>query len=198
MKYSTDIVVIDLEATCRAEGENEVQDSNIIDIGAVRLDKRTLEVTATFSELVRPRDIPVMLFITSITGITPEMVANCDTFDKVGQRFVEWFGNRNKAVLAAFGVYYDIPLLRKEFRAFGLDFRFAFVGAALDIRALAMAWRANNNLTTTGVTVEGTLEKMGVTLEGTFHRALADAKAAAAILQFFHMGKGSVDRLEGS
>jgi len=59
MKYSTDIVVLDLEAMCRTEGNNEVQNSNIIEIRAVRLDRRTLEVTATFSELVRPRDIPV-------------------------------------------------------------------------------------------------------------------------------------------
>ena len=87
MRYSTDIVVIDLEASCPAEdqGNNAVERSSIIEIGAVRLDRRSLEITATFSELVRPEDYPIVPFITGITGITAEMVAECDTFDAVGR-----------------------------------------------------------------------------------------------------------------
>ena len=82
MRYSTDIVVIDLEATCPAEdeGRNSVERSNIIEIGAVRLDRRSLEITAEFSELVRPEDHPIVPFITEITGISPDMVAGKDTF----------------------------------------------------------------------------------------------------------------------
>ena len=78
MRYSSDIVVIDLEASCPVEdeGNNSVERSNIIEIGAVRLDRRSLEVTATFSELVRPDEYPVTPFITRLTSITPEMVAD--------------------------------------------------------------------------------------------------------------------------
>ena len=189
MKYSTDIVVIDLEASCASGGLNEIANSNIIDIGAVRLDKRTLEVKDQFAELVKPKEVPITSRITSLTGITAEMVASCDDFGQVGRRFAAWFGNRNRAMLAAFGAYYDIPLLRKEFGTFDLDFGRTFVGAALDIRALAMAWLAENNRSTTGVTLQGTLERMGVNLDLQWHRALVDARGAAAILQFHHLGQ---------
>lgn len=187
--YTTDIVIVDLEASCLVLGANDLAHSNIIEIGAVRLDRKTLQITSTFSELVRPRDYPVLPFITELTSITPEMVEHCDDFGVVCRRFIEWYGKRNRAMLAAFGVYYDIPLLRKEMGAFGLNFREHFVGGALDVRSAALLWLAQNGHNTTGVTVQRTLEKMGLgTLGLSFHRALDDARGEAAILQHFHLG----------
>ena len=192
LKYSTDIVVLDLEATCPERDTNTIERSNIIDVGAVRLDRQTLEVTGVFSELVRPRDFPIYPHISEFTGITPEMVEEADPFDRVGERLVQWCGSRNKFALAVFGAYYDVPLLRKEFNAFGLDFRKHFVGTALDIRAVSMVWLAEHHHDTSGITVERTLERMGISLDLEFHRAVADARAEAAILQYFHFGRVSV------
>ena len=80
MRYTTDIVVIDLEASCPAEdqGNNSIERSSIIEVGAVRLDRRSLEIVASFSELVRPEDYPIVPFITDITGISPDMVKDKD------------------------------------------------------------------------------------------------------------------------
>ncbi len=63
MRYSTDIVVIDLETTCPTEnqGNNSVECSSSIEVGAVWLDRRRLEIT--------------------------------DTFGEVGGRFLEWYGS---------------------------------------------------------------------------------------------------------
>jgi DNA polymerase III epsilon subunit-like protein len=191
MRYTTDIVVIDLEATCPAEdeGDNAVERSNIIEVGAVRLDRRSLEVVGAFSELVRPRDYPIPPFITRLTGITPEMVAERDDFAAVGRRFIDWYGPRNKAIIAAFGAYYDIPLLRREFTACGLDYGAAIAGGALDIRAVATVWLAERAERTSGLTLEAMLGKMGVVLAAPLHRAVDDARAAAAVLQVFHLGR---------
>jgi DNA polymerase III epsilon subunit-like protein len=190
MRYSTDIVVIDLEATCPAEdqGNNLVERSSIIEIGAVRLDRRSLEITATFSELVRPEDYPIVPFITDITGITPDMVKDKDTFAAVGQRFLAWYGPRNKAIIAAFGAYYDIPLLRKECGRYGLDYRSHIAGGAFDIRAVATVWLATHNHRTSGLTLNSILEKMGLSDRFEAHRAVEDARAAAAVLQMHHLG----------
>jgi DNA polymerase III epsilon subunit-like protein len=195
MRYSADIVVIDLEASCPVEdeGDNSVERSNIIEIGAVRLDRRSLEVTGTFSELVRPLDYPVTPFITGLTSITPEMVADRDTFDAVGRRFLEWYGPRNKAHLAAWGAYYDVPLLRKECLRFGLPFREHFVGGAFDLRAVGMAWLAANDERTRGATLETVLRKMGLEGRFTSHRATDDARAAGAVLQVHHLGRALAD-----
>jgi 3'-5' exoribonuclease 1 len=191
MRYSTDIVVIDLEASCPEadRGNNAVERSSIIEVGAVRLDRRSLEITATFSELVRPEDHPVVPFITEITGITPEMVADCETFAAVGRRFLDWYGPRNKAIIAAFGAYYDIPLLRKECERYGLDFRAHIVGGAFDLRAVAIAWLAERELKTSGQNLGSVLEQMGLGDRFAAHRAVEDARAAAAVLQMHHLGR---------
>lgn len=195
MRYSTDIVVIDLEASCppEDEGDNAVERSNIIEIGAVRLDRRSLEVTASFSELVRPADYPITGFITRLTGITAEMVLGCETFAQVGRRFLDWYGPRNKAIIAAWGAYYDVPLLRKECQRFGLPFREHIVGGALDLRAIGMAWLAANDLRTSGATLETVLARMGLGGRFASHRAVADARAAAAVLQVHHLGRALAD-----
>jgi DNA polymerase III epsilon subunit-like protein len=191
MRYTTDIVVIDLEATCPAEdqGDNSVERSSIIEIGAVRLDRRSLEITASFSELVRPEDYPIVPFITEITGIAPEMVQGKDTFREVGQRFFDWYGPRNKAIIAAFGAYYDIPLLRKECARYGLDYRTHIAGGAFDLRAVATAWLAANDHRTSGLTLDSILDKMGLGDRFKAHRAVEDARAAAAVLQMHHLGR---------
>ncbi len=191
MRYSTDIVVIDLEATCPAEdeGDNTIERSSIIEIGAVRLDRRSLEIKDQFSELVRPEDHPIVPFITRITGISPEMVQDKEDFAAVGARFLQWYGPRNKAVIAAFGAYYDIPLLRKECARYGLDYRSHIAGGAFDLRAVATVWLAAHDHRTSGLNLESILAKMGIRDRFTSHRAVEDAKAAAAVLQMHHLGR---------
>ncbi len=193
MRYSTDIVVIDLEASCPVEdeGNNTIDRSSIIEIGAVRLDRRSLEIKAEFSELVRPEDYPIVPFITGITGISPDMVADKDNFAAVCSRFFDWYGPRNKAIIAAFGAYYDIPLLRKECTRYGLDYRTHIAGGAFDLRAVATIWLAANDHRTSGLNLESILEKMGIPNTFKSHRAVEDAKAAAAVLQMHHLGRVS-------
>lgn len=194
MRYSTDIVVIDLEASCPTEdrGNNTIDRSSIIEIGAVRLDRRSLEIVDTFSELVRPEDYPIVPFITEITGISPAMVADKENFATVGRRFLEWYGPRNKAVIAAFGAYYDIPLLRKECGRYGLDYRSHIAGGAFDLRAVATVWLAANDHRTSGLTLESILTKMDLADHFTAHRAVEDARAAAAVLQRHHLGRALI------
>ncbi len=191
MRYSTDIVIVDLEATCPAEdiGDNRVERSNIIEIGAVRLDRRSLEITDSFSELVRPSEYPLTPFITQLTGITEEMLADREDFSRVGPRFLDWYGPRNKAILAAFGAYYDVPLLRRECQAHGIDFGTHIAGGALDIRAVSTVWLAEHDHRTSGLSLQDVLAKMGAGESLTLHRAVDDARAAAAILQIFHLGR---------
>ena len=195
MRYTTDIVIIDLEATCPAqdEGNNSIERSNIIEIGAVRLDRKTLAEVDSFSELVRPHEYPVAPFITVMTGITAAQVADKDGWDVVGKRFMDWYGPRNKAIIGAFGVYYDIPLLRRECLSCGIDYGSHIAGGAYDIRAVATAWLAQNHHSTSGLRLESILKKMGIDGGLKMHRAVDDARAAAAILQFFHLGRTLLD-----
>lgn len=191
MRYSTDIVIIDLEATCPEsdEGDNRIERSNIIEIGAIRLDRKSLEEVDSFSELVKPHEYPITPFISGLTAITPEDVEDKDTFDVVMNRFFDWYGPRNKAIIAAFGAYYDIPLLRRECDAFNLDFRKHIAGGAYDLRGVAVALMAQEHHRTSGMNLQSILGKLEIGQELQMHRAVDDARAAGAILQKFHLGR---------
>jgi DNA polymerase III epsilon subunit-like protein len=183
-RFSTDVVVIDLEATCDVRDANEIEQSHIIELGAVRLDGKTLEERGSFTSLVRPPAGTLPPFITEVTGITSDDLRDARPFAAAAREFLTWYGPRNRSILAAFGVYYDLPLLRKEFRDAGLDYRQAFVGGGLDVRSLTVLWLARNGRSTTGVTLDGCLERMGLDLaDRRAHRALDDARAAAQLLQ---------------
>ena len=183
MEFTIDIVVIDLEASCKTFNHNTIVESNIIEIGAVKLDKKTLEVKDEFSMLIKPKDYPILPEISEITGIYPHMVEDRPYFREAIGDFIDWYGKRNKSILASWGLYYDLPLLRKEFEVNGLEYRKYFVGGGIDIKALGYCWLAKNNYSTTGVTVEKLLDKMGIEVDFRLHRAVNDAKATAMIFQ---------------
>ena len=184
MKFTNTIVIIDLEASCKRFGHNEVEESNIIEIGAVKLDKRSLEIIEEFSTLIKPADYPILPEITEITGISGKMVKDQPGFREAAEKFVEWYGKKNKSLLAGWGLYYDLPLLRKEFRVCGLEYSEYFVGGGFDIKGLGYYWLAKHQHSTTGVSVEKMVSKMGIDLDFPLHRALNDARAAAAILKY--------------
>jgi len=56
------------------------------------------------------------------------MVENEKYFDEAILLFLDWYGEKNKSTLAGWRLYYDLPLLRKEFNEFGLDYNKYFVG----------------------------------------------------------------------
>lgn len=188
MKFSSDIVIFDLEASCKTFGRNEIEESNIIEIGAVKLDKKTLEVNSEFSELIKPSEYEILPEISKITNITPEMVSDKPIFKDVFLKFIDWYGEKNKSTLSSFGIYYDLPLLRKEVRVSGLNYGDYFVGGGLDVRSLAIYWLAKNNHSTSGISIEHLLQKMEIQTDFQFHRALDDAKATSLILQKVMMG----------
>lgn len=183
MKFSSDIVIYDLEGSCKTFGQNEISETNIIEIGAVKLDKKTFEIKSEFSILIKPKHFPILSEITDITNITNEMVENEKYFDEAILLFLDWYGEKNKSTLAGWGLYYDLPLLRKEFTEFGFDYNKYFVGGGFDIRALGVYWLAKKNISTSGISLERVLEKMNIKEDFKFHRALDDAKATALILQ---------------
>jgi DNA polymerase III epsilon subunit-like protein len=180
-KLYNPLVVIDLEATAGQDDAGRQTNNCIIDIGAVYLDE-TLEVRGTFESLVKP-DEPITPFITKLTGITPEMVDGQPRFAEVGPAFADWAqklsGNLKKVRLAAWGNYFDIPLLRKNYYDAGLDFPFA--GTALDVKTLAFLWLSQSGRRTDKIGLEFFAQHFGLG-DVTWHRALSDARVTAATL----------------
>ncbi|MEI8094590.1 MAG: 3'-5' exonuclease [Spirochaetales bacterium] len=181
-KLHNPIVVLDLEATAGKDSQGNQTNNCIIDLGAVYLNE-LLEVEGTFEALVQPEE-PLTPFITKLTGITPAMVAGQPDFATVGPAFVRWVeslaGNVKKVRLAAWGNYFDIPLLRKNFQNHGLEFPFS--GTALDVKTLGFLWLSQSGRRTDKISLEFFAQHYGLAVEGTWHRALTDAKITAQTL----------------
>jgi DNA polymerase III epsilon subunit family exonuclease len=87
----------------------------IIEIGALRVGARGA-VRGAFHALVRIGE-PVPWFITRLTGITDEMLADGDPIEDALPRFCEFAG---ELPLVAYNVAFDMGFLRAEARRLGI------------------------------------------------------------------------------
>lgn len=71
-------LVVDLEATCWEDRRNAA-DMEIIEIGAVKVSARTLQIDKGPELLVKPRYSEVSDFCTKLTSITPQMLEDKGT-----------------------------------------------------------------------------------------------------------------------
>ena len=93
-------VVFDLETTGLSEIKNE-----IIEIGAIRFD--TNKPVEKFHTFIKPKK-KITARITSINGITNEMVENCPTIEEVLPKFIDFIG---EDVLIAHNSNFDMKFI---------------------------------------------------------------------------------------
>ncbi len=84
-------IIVDFEMARDARRGREHQGSEIIQIGAVKLND-AFETVSEFSEYVRPDNLRIEADIEALTGITNEMVAGAPAFSEVLARFLDWIG----------------------------------------------------------------------------------------------------------
>jgi DNA polymerase-3 subunit epsilon len=76
------------------------------------------EIIDSFTSLVNPEcDIP--FYITNITGITNQMVANAPKFYEIAKKVVEITSNR---IFVAHNASFDYNFIKKEFNSLGFDY----------------------------------------------------------------------------
>lgn len=172
-------VIVDLETTGLGA------DAEITEIGAVRV--RNGAVVDEFSSLVKPSR-PIPPFITSLTGITPAMVADADPIASVLERFMEWsgLGTEDSPVLVAHNASFDVGFLRRAARACARPWPRVRVVDTLALARLALPRPLVRNHKL------GTVASYFGTTTVPEHRALGDARATVEILL------GFIDLLAGS
>ena len=172
-------VAVDLETTGLGAG------AEITEIGAVRV--RNGAVVDEFSSLVKPSR-PIPPFITSLTGITPAMVAEADPIASVLERFMEWsgLGAEDCPVLVAHNASFDVGFLRRAARACARPWPRVRVVDTLALARLALPRPLVRNHKL------GTVASYFGTATVPEHRALGDARATAEILL------GFIDLLAGA
>lgn len=171
---ATQYLVVDLEATCDDKGAVPRHESEIIEIGAVLVDGRTLRAVAELMLFVRPQLHPITPFCTELTTITPEDVECAEPFPVAAERlaafgkgalFCSW-GNYDRNQLAADSARHGIaPPLGPEH----WNIKEAFARARGSRRGLG---------------TYAALRAVGITPTGTHHRGIDDARNIARTLPF--------------
>lgn len=77
-----------------------------------------IEVTDSFHTLIKP-DMDIPYFITRLTGITNDMVANAPKFYEVAKEIVQFTAGRT---FVAHNVHFDYRFLREEYNRLGYNF----------------------------------------------------------------------------
>ena len=110
----TEFVVFDLETT-----GSKAPPCRITEIGAYRV--KNGEVLDKFQMLVNPR-MPIPPFITALTGISDEMVAEAPLFEDVAIQFLEFIGD---SVMVAHNSGFDMRFLNHEIGRIFPDYKLA-------------------------------------------------------------------------
>ncbi|HNR86439.1 MAG TPA: 3'-5' exonuclease, partial [Taishania sp.] len=104
--------VIDVETT----GGNP-KSSKITEIAIYKHDG--VNVIGEFESLVNP-EMPIPEFVSNLTGITDEMVANSPKFYEIAKEIIEF---TKGTVFVAHNVSFDYGMIRSEYKRLGYDFR---------------------------------------------------------------------------
>lgn len=168
-------LIVDLEATCSNDDSIPSPEMEIIEIGAVMLNRATWEIDAEFQQFIQPvRHPQLTAFCTELTSIRQEDVEQSPQFTEVISRFKEWiysfpmhifcsWGNYDKKQFIQDCEFHHVPYpfasehrnIKKEFSEYlGVSKRFGMAQA---------------------------LQHLGIELIGTHHRGIDDARNIAAI-----------------
>lgn len=169
-------VVIDLETT----GGAPHLGAAITEIGAVKV--RAGEVLGEFKTFIDPQH-PVPSYITSLTGITDEMLFQAPNIKEIFPSLLEFLGTQSETVLVAQNAPFDLSFLTHAARAHQFEWpEFPVLDTAIIARKVLTRDEAPNCKLATLAAFFGTETTPN-------HRALDDARATVDV---FH---GLLERL---
>lgn len=173
-------IIFDLEATCwgsREESQNNT--SEIIQIGAIKIDLKESRVHSVFDSLIRPKlSKPLSEYCTKLTGLKSKDVYRAEYFEQVYPKFVEFCGSKYNNTLVAWGAY-DARMINEACIRESLEYKLP--GHYINASLLFKEYKGLKKKTG----LEKALESLGYKFIGQPHDGLADALNTARI--FTHM-----------
>lgn len=155
-------VVVDVETT----GGN-AEFHRVTEIGAVKV--RGGEILEEFQTLINPGR-PIPKFITQITGISNEMVADAPKFSEIAEKFFEF---TKGAIFVAHNARFDYGFIQREFQRLDQNFVRPHMCTVQSMRKSYPGLQSYS--------LKHLTEYFRITLDQ-HHRALCDAKAATELL----------------
>lgn len=168
--------IVDIETT---GGSSRIE--KITEIAIIQHDGE--KITGEYSTLVNPeRNIPY--YITSLTGITNEMVEDAPRFFEVARTIVEMTEGRT---MVAHNARFDYSFIREEFKSLGYNFRRNLLDTVTLSRKLIPGHKSYS--------LGNICRDLGIAINGR-HRAAGDALATAELFRLL-MEKDNQVRNQG-
>ncbi|MES2255626.1 MAG: 3'-5' exonuclease [Pseudomonadota bacterium] len=143
----------------------------VVQIGAVRLNRESLDIEASFDCLVRPCiNAELSGYFENLTGISNLRLADSVDFETAYRRFLDF---AKGGVIAAFG--HDDWVLEENIRLYGLK-ALPPLPEFLELRG----WFADRGIDPRGLHSCDIGPRLGVPFEGQPHDALCDSRSIAA------------------
>ena len=190
-------IVVDLEATCWSTDDDpqlaahQRSESEMIEIGAVRIDPVSRRVESEFQTFVRPVRHPALSnFCWELTHIRQSDVDDAPPFAVAYDRFISWMGGVEGAILASWGRY-DHNQLRRQAMAAGLP---EPTWTPVNIKAAFGDWYRAHTGRRARHGLGRAIRELGWAFEGTAHRGIDDARNAAKLLVHIRDASNASDR----
>lgn len=172
MRGYKEILVIDLEATCWENADQ--RKSEIIEIGLVELDLKSLAITREESIIVKPTTTEISKYCTDLTTLTPEFVEeNGITFKEACEVLRKKYKS-NRVPWFSFGAYDRHQFVKQCGYEHVLN---PMSDAHTNIKTMLGVFAGEKE-----VGMARALSYLDLTLKGTHHRGVDDAKNIAEIL----------------
>lgn len=178
--FNKDLLIVDVEATGVDFNKHE-----LIELGAVLLDKKTLKEKKSFQSFVKPtrwndRDPEAM----AVNNITWDALKKAPSLKTVLQRFQKTFGT--DVIIAPYGTILDTALLRVCYKESNMSYDFDY--HVYDIWPLAYTYMAKHKLLLdktrfSGFGLEDVAHHFKIPALPGRHTALADCRLEAAVLR---------------
>jgi inhibitor of KinA sporulation pathway (predicted exonuclease) len=159
-------LIVDFEATCSDRNEFPREEMEIIEIGALLLDRERLEVHSEFQSFIKPvRNPRLTEFCKDLTTIQQEQVDAAPGFTDVLKQFMAWLSDTDSYRFCSWGAY-DKKQLHQDCISHRADYPF-------DKRHtnLKAAFAKAQNLRKP-VGVNAALHRLNMRFEGIPHRGL--------------------------
>lgn len=187
MDYYDYFLIVDLEATCCDQKTIARHEMEIIEIGAVMVDKNSLQAVDEFQSFVKPIKHPQLTsFCKSLTSIKQTDVDNALRYPDAIQKFKDWMYQYDNFLFCSWGDY-DKGQFEQDCRMHGIPYPFA--SEHVNIKVL---FSQSQNLKKKFGMADA-LAYAKIPLQGMHHRGIDDARNMARLMPYI-LGQKMINR----
>lgn len=168
-------LIVDLEATCCDDNSISRHEMEIIEIGAVMLNRETWEIDAEFQQFIKPTRHPQLTdFCTKLTTISQQDVENAPKFTEAIANFKSWIDLFPSNIFCSWGDY-DKNQFKQDCKFHNIQLPFG--AEHINIKKEFSTYLGTSHR----FGMAQALQHLGIELVGTHHRGIDDARNIAAI-----------------